>query len=44
MITESDIPGFFAEKKDLHLEDYVLLDYLFETNPKDNNDPRLTAA
>jgi len=40
MISENDIPGFFADKKDLRLKDYVLLTYRFETEI----DPRLAAA
>jgi ribulose-bisphosphate carboxylase large chain len=40
MIAEKDIPGFFAERRDLNLEDYVLLTYRFETDI----DPRLAAA
>jgi len=40
MLSLEDIPGFFAEKSQLNLEDYVLLKYLFETD----QDPRLAAA
>jgi ribulose-bisphosphate carboxylase large chain len=40
MISEKDIPGFFADKKDLKAEDYVLLKYRFETGI----DPKLAAA
>lgn len=40
MIEEKDIPGFFAERRELNLEDYVLLAYRFETDI----DPKLAAA
>jgi len=40
MILSQDIPGFFAERSSLDLEDYVLLKYLFETD----QDPKLAAA
>jgi ribulose-bisphosphate carboxylase large chain len=40
MLSSQDIPGFFAERSELNLEDYVLLKYLFETD----QDPRLAAA
>lgn len=40
MVTPADIPAFFADRKDLNLEDYVLLKYTFETE----GDPRLAVA
>ncbi len=40
MLTAQDIAGFFAERSELHLEDYVLLTYIFETQ----DDPRQIAA
>ncbi len=40
MLSEQDIPGFFASPSALQLEDYVLLKYIFETK----QDPRLVAA
>jgi ribulose-bisphosphate carboxylase large chain len=40
MITTADIPGFFADRKTLDLERYVILHYRFETTA----DPRLAAA
>jgi ribulose-bisphosphate carboxylase large chain len=40
MLLSQDIPGFFAERSELNLEDYVLLKYLFETD----EDPKLAAA
>ena len=40
MISTQDIPGFFARKEDLNLEDFVLLTYIFETSI----DPKLAAA
>jgi ribulose-bisphosphate carboxylase large chain len=40
MISQKDIPGFFADKKDLKAEDYVLLTYRFETEI----DPKAAAA
>ncbi len=40
MITTADIPGFFAGRNSLELENYVLLHYRFETDV----DPRLAAA
>src|SRR4029434_4934824 len=40
MISERDIPGFFASPSELNLEDYVLLKYVFQTGA----DPRLAAA
>lgn len=40
MISEKDLPGFFADKKDLKVEDYVHLMYRFETEI----DPKVAAA
>ncbi|HEX5036418.1 MAG TPA: RuBisCO large subunit C-terminal-like domain-containing protein [bacterium] len=40
MISEKDLPGFFADKKDLKAEDYVHLMYRFETEI----DPKVAAA
>ncbi len=40
MIATSDIPGFFASLSDLNSEDYLKLDYLFQTH----QDPKLIAA
>src|SRR5262245_51054243 len=40
MISEQDIPGFFATPAELNLEDYVLLKYIFQTRA----DPRFAAA
>jgi ribulose-bisphosphate carboxylase large chain len=43
MIAEQDIPGFFADRVDLKLEEYVLLRYVFELSP-DIKNPKLIAA
>lgn len=40
VISQDDIPGFFADRSQLPLEDYVLLKYVFQTDI----DPKLAAA
>ena len=40
MLTQEDIPGFFASRSEIEPKDYVVLHYLFETA----GDPRLAAA
>lgn len=40
MISDQDIPGFFASRSDLNPDDYVMLEYVFETD----QNPRWAAA